>query len=86
MSCFQPQNPAGLCPQTPPPGAPDTAGQGGWDMGRGCGWAGHRQAFVRVSSLTGEVVVTSCPLARVEGGVGAGKPSGDGASQLLEGS
>ena len=60
-----------------------------WDVGRGRGWAGHRRAFRRVSSLTGEwrVVVISCPLARVgRGGGGVGKPcrvwgaspSGDG--------
>lgn len=58
-------------------------------MGRGCGWAGHRQAFRRVSSLTGEwgVVVTSCPLARVGRGGGGGWEAQWGrASQLLEGS
>ena len=60
-----------------------------WDVGRGRGWAGHRRAFRRVNSLTGEwrVVVISCPLARVgRGGGGVGKPcrvwgaspSGDG--------
>lgn len=31
MSCFQPQNPAGLCPPDLS-GAPDTAGQGGAGM------------------------------------------------------
>ena len=55
-------------------------------MGRGRGWAGHRRAFRRVSSLTGEwrVVVISCPLARVGRGGGGGREALQGVGSIAQ--